>query len=92
MEQLKQIKLEQVTLNRRVGFLEIENKDQKENIKYLKTQLSKIKQNSAMEKNAYNQGESANGNVVMTRQKRPVRLFPEYILRYLYKTDSDYLY
>ena len=78
--QFKQLKLEHDTLIRRVGFLEIENKEQKEDIQFLNAQLSEIKQKDATIKNIHNQGES-NDAVIMMRQKRPARLFPVSILQ-----------
>ena len=80
VDQLKQLKLGHDTLNRRVGFLEIENKEQKEEIQFLNAQLSEIKQKDATIKNTHNQGES-NDAAIMTRQKRPARLFPVSILQ-----------
>jgi len=81
VDQLKQLMLEHDLLNRRVGFLEIENKEQKEDIQFLNAQLSEIKQNDAVRKNFDNQGESTNDAVIMTKQKRPARLFPASILQ-----------
>ena len=81
MDQLKQLMVEHDLLNRRVGFLEIKNMEQKEDIHFLNAQLSEIKQNDAVRKNLDNQGESTNDAVIMTKQKRPARLFPASILQ-----------
>ena len=81
VDQLKQLELGHDTLNRRVGFLEIENKDQKEDIQFLNAQLSEIKQNGTVMKTIHNQVESSNDAMIITREKRPARLFPTSILR-----------
>ena len=78
------MKLEYDTLNRRVGFLEIENKDQKEDIQFLKAKLSEIKQNDPNMNNLRNQGRRINDAAEMTLQKRPARLFPASLLRYIW--------
>lgn len=82
VDQLKELKFEHEALKLRVGFLEIENKDQKEDIQFLNIQLSEIKQNDdALMKNIHLKGENENVAVVMTnKQRRPARLFPASIL------------
>jgi len=74
VNQLEELKLEFVSLNRRVGFLELQNKNQKEVNRFLKDQLNS-KQKGEIVKQDRQQGKS--GDVAkMTWHKRPARLFP----------------
>ena len=87
VDQLKQLKLDHDTLNRRVEFLETKNKEQKEDIQFLLSiQLFKNKQNaSSNKKHLYNQRGIFNSVMAMTswkkRVKRPVRIFLDIFLR-----------
>ena len=86
VDPIKQLRLDHNTLNRRVEFLETENKEQKEDIQFLLSiQHSKPQQNDAIKKHLYSHSERIDNFMEMMpwkkRIKRPVRLFPENLLR-----------
>jgi len=84
VKQLQELKLEFDSLNRRVGFLELQNNNRQNNDddkKLLKTSLhylEYLKQTNEMI-NVPNQAEIVEPK--MTWQKRPARLFPLHMLR-----------
>ena len=81
-ENVKQLQSDHSKLSGRVSSLEMENKGYKEDIRFLKSQLSDIQKSDRM--NQQKSGSIGLENAMqMTRKKRPARLFPEHILRYI---------